>query len=250
MPVPLPSAGPEEIVEAIWTGAGPRTRALFVSHVTSQTALRVPVDELCARAREAGVVSIVDGAHAPALVPLDLRALGADYYAGNCHKWLCAPKGAAFLYARSERQDEVDALVIGWGYGDDATFLTRHERQGTRDPAAYLAIPAAIDWLREHGWEEVREARRALAVEAASLLGLEPLAPGELALPMVSLQLPDGAPADLQDRLYAEHRIEVPVFERHDRRLLRVSLHAYNSREDLDLLAGALGALVSTRAGA
>jgi isopenicillin-N epimerase len=248
MPVPLPTASLDEVAAAVWAGVSPRTRVLFVSHVTSQTALRLPVEELCARAREAGIVSIVDGAHGPALVPLDLEAIGADYYSGNCHKWLCAPKGAGFLHARRERQEDVDALVIGWGYGDDATFLTRHERQGTRDPAAYLTVPAAIEWLRDHAWEEAREDCRALALEARDALGLEALAPAELTLPMVTLVLPEDAPADLQERLYAEHRIEVPVFEHGDRRYVRASFHLYNTRDDVVALRDAIRAAAPPRA--
>ena len=134
-------AEPDELVGAI----GPRTKAVSVSHITSPTALVLPVAEICAAARAAGALAIVDGAHAPGQLPLDLEALGADVYAGNCHKWLCAPKGAGFLWARPEHQRWIEPLVISWGYGDDRTFADRHGWQGTRDPAAALTIPAAIE---------------------------------------------------------------------------------------------------------
>src|SRR6185436_8907407 len=134
-------AEPDELASAI----GPRTRAVSVSHITSPTALVLPVAEICAAARAAGVLAIVDGAHAPGQLSLDLNALGADVYAGNCHKWLCAPKGAGFLWARPEHQRWIEPLVISWGYGDDRTFADRHGWQGTRDPAAVLTIPAAIE---------------------------------------------------------------------------------------------------------
>ena len=141
-PIPLPIASADEVAETIWAGIGPRTRVLFLSHHTSSTALTLPVKELCRRARERGIRTVIDGAHVPGHLPLNLRALDPDYYAGNCHKWLCAPKGAGFLYVRRELQPDVHPLVISWGYeGDDPSFLSRHEKQGTRDPSAYLTVP-------------------------------------------------------------------------------------------------------------
>jgi isopenicillin-N epimerase len=241
MRVTLPLGSEEDVIEQIWTGVTDRTRALFISHVTSETALELPVGALCARARERGITTIVDGAHVPAHIPLDLGTLDTDFYSGNCHKWLCAPKGSAFLHVRRELQPAVHPLVIGWGYGDDATFLSRHERQGTRDPSAYLTVPVAIEWQREHDWESVRERCRALAVLTPARLGLVPTA--EPHLQMVSMIIPKGLPADLQKRLYDEFRIEVPVFERARERLIRTSFQGYNDESDLDALATALDAI-------
>ncbi|TML66403.1 MAG: aminotransferase class V-fold PLP-dependent enzyme, partial [Actinobacteria bacterium] len=133
MPVTLPL---RDAVDEIWNGVSERTRVLFLSHVTSETAVQLPIEELCARARERGITTVIDGAHVPGHIPLDLRALDVDYYAGNCHKWLCAPKGAGFLYVRRDLQATIAPLVISWGYEGEATFLARHEKQGTRDPAA------------------------------------------------------------------------------------------------------------------
>ena len=194
---------------------------------------------MCARARERGIATIVDGAHAPGHVPLDLRALDVDYYTGNCHKWLCAPKGAAFLYVRRELQDAIAPLVAGWGYEDGGTFLSRHEDQGTRDPAAFLTVPTAIEWQREHDWDAVRDRCRALAAEIPARLGLEPLGTG---LQMVAMRLPPGAPADLQQRLYDDYRIEIPVSD--DARLIRASIQGYNGPDDVDALKSALEALL------
>ena len=249
VPVRLPTAGAEEIAGAVWANAGPRTRAVFVSHLTSATALVLPAAELCRRAREAGVVSIVDGAHVPGQLPLDLAAFGADVYVGNCHKWLCAPKGSAFLWVRPELQESVEALAIGWGFGEGSTFLTRNEQQGTRDPAAFLAVPEAIRWQAEHDWDEVRERCRGLARDArgrlAELTGLEPLAPPELLAQMVSAPLPAGLDAEaLKSRLYDEFRIEVPVLVRGDERFLRASFQGYNDEDDLDALVVALATLL------
>jgi isopenicillin-N epimerase len=246
-PIRLPVESAAEIVDAVWAGAGPRTRALFLSHHTSSTALTLPIEELCRRAREGGIRTIVDGAHAPGHLPLDLRALDVDYYAGNCHKWLCAPKGAGFLYVHRELQRDVHPLMISWGYkGDDPSFTSRHEEQGTRDPSAYLAVPAAIDWQREHAWDTVRSRCHDLARRARNELGLEPIAPDspDFFRQMISLRLPDDAPEDLQERLYAEYRIEIPISEHASGRLIRASFQGYNDEGDLDRLRSALAALL------
>jgi isopenicillin-N epimerase len=247
-PVPLPIGDEQEVVETIWAGVSERTRVLYLSHHTSATALTLPVAELCRRARERGIVTVIDGAHVPGHLPIDLRELDPDFYAGNCHKWLCAPKGAGFLYVRRELQRDVHPLVFSWGYeGDDPTFRVRHEKQGTRDPSAYLTVPHAIEWQREHRWEEVRARCHELARRAADELGLSPVVPGTrhgLYGQMVSLQLPDDAPADLQERLFDEHRIEIPVTEHGSPRLIRASFQGYNDDADLERLKAALEALL------
>ena len=247
-PIPLPLTSAEEIAETIWSGVGQRTRVLFLSHHTSSTALTLPVAELCRRARERGIRTVIDGAHVPGHLPLNLRELEADFYAASCHKWLCAPKGAGFLYVRRELQSDVHPLVFSWGYeGDDPSFIARHEQQGTRDPSAYLTVPDAIEWQREHDWDRVRERCHALARRAAEELGLEPVVPGRrhgLYGQMVSLFLPDDAPSDLQERLYDQHRIEIPVAEHNGRRLIRASFQGYNDEADLERLKAALAASV------
>jgi len=229
---------PEELASRI----GPTTRAVSVSHISSPTALLFPVAEICAAAREAGVLSIVDGAHAPGHVPLDLEALGADVYAGNCHKWLCAPKGAGFLWARPEHQGWIEPLVISWGYRVDADFGERHGWQGTRDPAAYLAVPKAIEVHAT--FDLVRS--RALADEAeARLAELRlPRISGEPAPFMRAVELPPGDPDDLWRRLYEEFKVEAPVYEWDERRLLRFSIGPYNDEEDVDRLTRALERLL------
>jgi isopenicillin-N epimerase len=229
--------------DAIWTGATGRTRVLVVSHVTSPTALLLPVEDLCRKARDAGVLSVVDGAHAPGQVPLDLGRLGADFYAGNCHKWLCAPKGAGFLYARPECQGLLQPLVAGWGYGE-SRFAIRHDWESTRDPAAYLAVPAAIEFVREHG----RPGEcRALLREGTGLLaesGFEALAP-EQPLQMAAFRLPACDHEQVKRRLFDEFRIEVPVREWNGHTLVRVSVAPYTTKADLEHLAAALRTVFS-----
>jgi isopenicillin-N epimerase len=247
-PIPLPIASDEEVVETIWSGVGPKTRVLYLSHHTSSSALTLPIAELCRRAREHGIVTVIDGAHVPGHLPLNIRDLDPDFYAGNCHKWLGAPKGAGFLYVRRELQRDVHPLLIGWGYvGDDPSFLTRHEKQGTRDPSAYLTVPDAIEWQRAHDWHLVRERCHGLARRAAVDLGLTPVVPGKrhgLYGQMVSLWLPDDAPSDLQERLFDEYRIEIPVFEKERPRLIRASFQGYNGPEDVEAVRAALERLL------
>jgi isopenicillin-N epimerase len=244
-PILLPLDRPSQVVDAVLERLTERTRALFVSHVTSETALVLPVAELVRRAGDAGVMTVVDGAHGPGQLPLDLRRVGADVYAGNCHKWLCAPKGAGFLHVRRKLQDAIDALVISWGYGPDSTFVTRHERQATRDPAAYLSVPAAIDWVERHG---DRERCRALTVEAqrrlTELPDVESLSTPEFLAQMVAVQVPTDDAEALESRLRSDHAIEVPVKAGKTKPLLRVSIAPYNDDSDLDRLLEALPPLL------
>jgi isopenicillin-N epimerase len=248
--VPLPVRDADEIVDAVFAAVGPRTRALLVSHIASQTSLRLPVDRLVTRAREAGLATIVDGAHGPGHVPVDLDALGADFYAGNCHKWLCAPKGAGFLHVRRDLQERIHPPIVSWGYSDDATFLTRFERQGTRDPAAFLSVAAAIEFQAQNDWDAVRARCRALASQAraalADVTGEEPLHPDSRDFfgQMVSTRLPRGCDSDELARKLAEERIVVATWPRDGDPMLRVSFQAYNDESDLEAVLDALRRLL------
>jgi isopenicillin-N epimerase len=226
---------PDEVTAAI----GSRTRAVSVSHITSPTARVLPIAEICAAARAAGALAIVDGAHAPGHVPLDLVAIGADIYAGNCHKWLCAPKGSGFLWAAPEHQEWIEPLVVSWGWREDAPFPERHGWAGTRDPSAYLTVPKAIEvhatFDAERQREVADEAERRLGGLGLPLLHREP-APF-----MRAVEIPGAVdPGELWSRLYAEHRVEVPVYEWQGKNLLRVSIGPYNDGDDVDRLIGAL----------
>jgi isopenicillin-N epimerase len=209
---------------------------LFCSHVEWTTGRVNDVGEICRRAREAGALSIVDGAHAPGQVDLDLASLGADVYAGNCHKWLCAPKGSGFLYARRDVQRLIDPLVVSWDWSDGAAFHELHRWQGTRDPSAYLAVPAAIDFQAEHDWPHVRE--RCHELLASLELPFEPLT--DEFVQMRGFRVDDPDPSALKRRLYDEHRIEVPIVQTRHGWAMRVSVQAYNDERDLAALAAAL----------
>jgi len=253
-PIPLPVESPEEVVEALWGGVTERTRLVFVSHITSPTALILPVGEICRRARQAGLLSIIDGAHAPGQIALDLTALGADIYAGACHKWMCAPKGASFLYARRQIQPQLEPLVVSWGWEAEkpssSRFIDHHEWQGTRDLAAFLSVPAAIEFQRQHYWAEVRQRCHHLAsstrrriVEQTGLPALSPEAETWFAQ-MAAARLPETDVELLQRRLFEKFRIEVPCLRWNSRPLIRFSFQAYNDSEDAELLVEALAELL------
>jgi isopenicillin-N epimerase len=254
-PIPLPVTTHADFIERFWAGVTEQTRVIFLSHITSPTALTFPVAEICRRARAAGIVTIVDGAHAPGQLPLNLAELGADIYAGACHKWLCAPKGAAFLYARPEVQPWLEPLVVSWGWEADrpgpSPFVDWHEWQGTRDLAAYLTVPAAIRFQAEHDWDAVRRRCHALAAETRrridALTGLPPISPesGDTWFSQFcAARLPECDLDVFKARLYDEYRVEAPLIRWNSQSFIRVSFQAYNDEDDADALVLALARLL------
>jgi isopenicillin-N epimerase len=248
--VPLPLRSQDEIVEAIWRGVTPRTRVLFVSHITSPTAIIFPVAELVRRAHDAGILVAIDGAHAPGQIDLNLDALGADFYAGNCHKWLCAPKGTGFLHARREHQAQLAPPIISWGHAVDPNnpnpYVDEFEWQGTRDIAPFLAVPAAIRYFQERDWPALRRRCHELAQwvrgELLALTGLQPFTPDgpEWYSQMVACPLPPCDAPALKKRLLEERNIEIPILTWEGRQLVRVSVQVYTTRADLEALLDAL----------
>ena len=217
---------------------GPRTRAIFCSHVEWTSGRVNDLAAVCGPARDAGVLTIVDGAHAPGQLPLDLESCGVDVYSGNCHKWLCAPKGSGFLYVRPDVQPSIEPPVVSWDWEDGNGFAEQNRWQGTRDPSAYLSVPAAIDFQAEHDWPSVRDRCHALLERARERLPLRPLTDEFVQMLGFAVEGPD--PATLTRRLFAEHRVEVPVFETAGGWVLRVSIQAYNDDDDVDALVQAL----------
>ncbi|MEP0807568.1 MAG: aminotransferase class V-fold PLP-dependent enzyme [Chloroflexota bacterium] len=253
--IELPLTTEEKFVEDFWQGVTPRTRVIFLSHITSPTAVIFPVKEIIRRAREAGILTVIDGAHVPGQLPLRLDTLGADFYGGNLHKWLCAPKGAGFLYARPEVQHLLKPLVVSWGYESEtpsgSTFVDHHEWWGTRDIAAFLAVPKAIEFQAEHQWDEVRRSCHRLAVYAqtriSELTGLAPLHPqtDTWFCQLAAAPLPaDTDPVLLKQRLYDDYRIEIPLIDWNGNKLIRISIQGYNTKRDVDTLLRALSALL------
>jgi isopenicillin-N epimerase len=260
--VPFPVASPDEVSAAVLGAVTARTRLVLLDHVTSATGVVFPVETLVPALQARGIDVLVDGAHAAGMVPLDLRALGAAYYTGNCHKWLCAPKGAAFLHVRRDLQAGLRPLVISHGANslrtDRSRFRLEFDWTGTRDPTALLCVGQAIDvvgGLLPGGWNEVRARNGGLARRARTLvseaLGVAPPCPESMLGSLATVELPDHprwplpGPRDLdplQDALFARHRIEVPIYgwPTAPRRWIRVSPHLHNSEAQYVLLAEAL----------
>jgi isopenicillin-N epimerase len=237
----------------------PRTRLIFASHISSTTALVFPVAALCAAARQRGVLTLIDGAHAPGHLTLDLESIGADFYTGNCHKWLCAPKGSAFLHVRPQHQAQVEATVVSWGYLAEASGHTgfdaytgstplqrRLQWQGTRDIAAFLAVPAAIAFQQRHGWPVWRLRSHAMACETRRRVGQRNGLPAIAADgdygQMVPIPVRASDAEGLRRHLFERHRIEVPVTQHGPHTFVRLSVQAYNTQADLDTLVDALAA--------
>jgi isopenicillin-N epimerase len=247
LPVPLRSE--EEVVSAFASVLDDTVCVVSLSHITSPTGLVLPVEDVCRLAREVGATTVIDGAHGPGQLDLDIASLGADFYVGNCHKWLCSPKVAGFLHTRRGVGVRVDPLVVSWGW-DASALAERVHWQGTPEISAFLSIPAAIEYQQERNWAAVRARCTADAAylheRLLELPGVTPVS--EAAVPlfrqMVSVLLPPSTDPQVQAKLFAAHSIEVPVNEWHGGLLLRVSVAAYNDRDDLDRLVGALAPLL------
>jgi isopenicillin-N epimerase len=250
--VPFPLGAPEDVEGAIQACVTGQTRLALVDHVTSPTGLVFPIERIVLNLAARGVDTLVDGAHAPGMLPLDLRSLGCSYYTGNCHKWLCSPKGAAFLWVRPDRQDRVRPVVISHGARPPAgrkRFRTEFDWVGTDDITAYLSVPAAISFLGSllpGGWPELMRTNRARALEARAILGqalgVPPAAPEEMIGSLATIPIPEGDAPSLQNELWTRHRIEVPVvsFPSPPRRQVRISSQAYNDLDQYRLLASVL----------
>lgn len=251
--IPLPLKSPEEMIEALWAGVMERTRVIFLSHITSPTALIFPLQEIARRARKQGILTVIDGAHGPGQVEVNLDALGVDFYSGNCHKWMMSPKGAAFLYARPEHQQLIEPLVVSWGdksLPGSSRFIQENEFQGTHDIAAYLSVPAAIQFRREQRWEKVQRRCHELVLlayrEIPAITGLPPLSPPEESWfrQMAAFPLPPGNGEALQRQLYEEFSIEIPVFIHNGQPFIRISVQGYNTREDVEKFIESLGKIL------
>jgi isopenicillin-N epimerase len=257
--VPLPVRGPEEIADAVLAAVTDRTRLVVIDHVTSPTALVFPVEQIIARCSGRGVDVLVDGAHAPGMVALDVARLGAAYYTGNLHKWAMAPRGAAFLWVRPDRQAQIHPAVVSHHFGEG--FCREFSWQGTRDLGAWLAVPRALRFITELGGDAVREHNHAMATWAHQMLCgrlavREPLSPldGSMLGSMAAVPLPDalaelGDPEveALQQRLHDEYRVEVPLMRFGGRLLLRVSCQVYNTAAQYTRVAEVMRSLHPAR---
>lgn len=250
-PLPLPLPAMRDITEIIWSGVTDKTRVLFVSHITSPTALRIDVTELCSRARVRGIITVIDGSHAPGHIPLNLAEIDADIYTANCHKWMCTPKGSAFLFVRKELQQSMPSLTVSWGAMGDTLrtsgFIDEHEYLGTRDVSAFLTVPAGIEWMRNHEWPTLQAVCKRMRSDTmdmlSSIAGIERMLKDadDDVLHMGAVLLPSHwSTNELKNYLLEMHRIEVVVQQWLGRGILRFSVHAHTSMSDLEALYSAV----------
>ncbi len=245
-PITLPLKNKETFIEEFFNGVSHRTKLIFISHITSSTALIFPVKEICDKAKQLGIMTFVDGAHAPAHIDLDLKDLNADIYTGACHKWMMTPKGCSFLYVNKDKQDLFDPLMISWGFNamfpGESKFIDYHQLQGTRDFSAMLTVPAAIEFMTKHNWKLISKGCKELVINNAprffELLEAVPFAPltQEFYGQMCSIKIKTTEPEKLQRMLFINHKIEIPVMRHGNTNYIRYSINAFNSQKDLDRL--------------
>lgn len=252
----LPVNSEEELIDDFWQGVDAHTRAIYLSMITSPTALIMPIKRICQKARENGILTIIDAAHAPGQIKMDLKDLGADIVFGNCHKWMLSPKGAAFLYVRKELQPMIEPFIVSWGNHatkestTGSTFIDILQWTGTKDPAAYLSVPSAIQFMEDHHWEQVKtECHKMLRIaidKVCDFYGLKPpySTDSRLYAQMGIAPLPGSNVVELKKRLYTDYKIEVPLIQWNEHQFVRISIQGYNSIEDIDTLIHGLSVLL------
>jgi len=246
--VEIPFTDKKLIVDSFRRSINKNTKVIFLSHITSATALIFPVKEIIELAREHNILTIIDGAHVPAHIDLDIKKLDPDFYCGACHKWMCSPKGVAFLYVKREHQEMMEPLVVSWGYEaenpSDSQFLDYMQWQGTNDISAYLTIPDTIEFLRKHNWKEKAQHCRDLNLWAKKEIcnALDTYATGDDQflgqMTTIAFKLED--PLQEQIDFYTKYKIQLPFIKWNDKTFFRISLQVYNSKEDINYLIKSL----------
>ena len=254
--ITLPVVSKEQILEEFWSGYTSKTKIIFLNQISSATALIFPVKEICDKARELGLITIIDGAHVTGQMDLDLMELNPDFYTGTLHKWMLAPKGSSFLYVKKTFQEMLDPLVVGWGYESvspgESQFLDYQEYQGTREISAFLCTPKVIDFLEENNWKTIAKECRKLVFDNyprfCDLLNTQPICPitEEFLGQMASISIKTPNSIALKELLFDKYKIEIPVMPLNGEYFLRYSINGYNSQEDLDILYNALQDIIAT----
>jgi isopenicillin-N epimerase len=254
--ISLPIISKEKILEEFWKGYTAKTKVIFINQMSSATALIFPVKEICDKAQELGLITIIDGAHIPGHIDLNIQELNPDYYTGTLHKWMLAPKGSSFLYVKKEFQEDLDPLVVSWGYESlapsESQFLDYHEQQGTRDVSAFLCTPTVVSFLENNNWKQKSEDCKQIVLDNyqrfCDLLGTNPICPitSEFLGQMASIPVKTNNPQELKDLLYDKYKIQIPVMPLNGSFYIRYSINAYNSQEDLDILYAALQDIIKT----
>ena len=254
--ISLPVVSKEQILEEFWSGYTSKTKIVFLNQISSATALIFPVKEICDKARELGLITIIDGAHVTGQMDLDITELNPDFYTGTLHKWMLAPKGSSFLYVKKSFQEMLDPLVVGWGYESvspgESQFLDYQEFQGTREISAFLCTPKVIDFLKENDWKTKAKECRNIVLNNykrfCDLLNTKPICPisEEFLVQMASVPVNTTNPVALKELLFNKYKIEIPVMPLNGNYFIRYSINAYNSQEDLDILYKALEDIIAT----
>jgi len=254
--ISLPVVSKEQMIEEFWKGYTSKTKVIFLNQISSATALIFPVKEICDRAKELGLIAIVDGAHVPGHIDLDISDLNPDYYTGTLHKWMLAPKGSSFLYVKSELQNDLEPLVVSWGYESvapgESQFLDYHELQGTRDVSTFLCTPKVVEFLEQNHWAEKSKVCKQMVLDNyqrfCDLVNTNPLCPisSEFLGQMASFPINTKKPAELKEILYSKYKIQIPVMPLNGNYYLRYSINVYNSEADLDILYNALEEIIKT----
>jgi len=248
-PISLPIQSEDLFIEQFFSGMTKRTKAVFISHITSSTGLIFPVEEVCRIAKENNLITIVDGAHVPGHIDLDLNEIDADIYVGACHKWLLCPKGVSFLYVTSELQHMIKPLIISWGYDSDdyhhTPFQNHHIWQGTQDISNYLTIPSALKFREDYDWEAVTDISKDIILEfnkqVHQLLNVDPIVMddpkkwlGQMCTFPFNMELNDID--KMQCKLRDHYQIEIPVINWNNKVYLRISINGYNDWNDIEKL--------------
>lgn len=253
--ISLPVISKEQILDEFWKGYTANTKVIFINQISSATALIFPVKEIITTAKERNLITIIDGAHVPGHIGLNIREMDPDYYTGTLHKWMLSPKGSTFLYVKKSLQEKLEPLVISWGY-ETATptkskFLEENEMQGTRDIAAFLCTPEVVDFLKKNNWEQVAESSKTIVrnnyQRFCDLLGTNPICPTHDTFmgQMASIPVQTDEPIQLKALLINQYNIEIPVMHLNGQNYIRYSINGYNTEEDLNSLYAALENIIS-----
>lgn len=254
--ISLPIISKEQLLDEFWKGYTNKTKVIFINQISSATALIFPVKEICDKARELGLITIIDGAHTPGHIDLNITELNPDYFTGTTHKWLLTPKGSSFLYVKKDKQKTLEPLIISWGYESDtpshSQFLDENEYQGTRDISAFLTLPKALQFLEENNWKERTDICKQLILEYypkfCELVNSKPICPitNEFLGQMCSIPIHTLKPIELKELLFNKYKIEIPITQLNGNFYMRITLNAYNTLKDLEILKNAIIDIIAT----
>ena len=245
----LPFTTKNNFVDDFWQEVTNNTKIIFISHITSPTAIIFPIEEICQRAKNEGIMTIIDGAHAPGHIDLHISDLDPDIYIGACHKWLSAPKGSSFMYVKKEIQNSIDPLIVSWGKDVDpspSSFINENQYQGTRDFSSFLSVSTAINFQKNNNWDIVQAKCRDLTKQ--TLISLQEILKTDLLCPvndnwlaqMASIHIPVNDSSKIKNALLINHKIEIPIFQWDNKNMLRFSFNAYNDKSDSNALIDAI----------